>query len=32
VLGPAPECCLLTTDLIALPDALDPLVLDVESV
>jgi len=32
VLGPAPECCLLTTDLIALPDALDLLVLDVESV
>ncbi len=30
VFGPAPEFCLLTPDVIALPDALDPLVLDVE--
>ena len=32
VLGPAPEFCLLTTAVLALPEALDPLVLDVESV
>lgn len=32
VLGPAPEFCLLTPDVIALPGALDPLVIDVERV
>lgn len=32
VLGPAPEFCLLASDVVALPAGLDPLALDVEKI